>query len=386
MRQPQHAAPAAPSPLSVIARLVAAGIGVVLVVGLTATADAQKAAPASPQAVSDLTSDASLFADGSRLPQLAPAVRKPLPRVKQAAAPAHRKAPAPKRAVVKRWLPTGTGMWLHEWDRSNGGNAKAIVKRAKQNGITTLFVRGWSKRDGYEAPRALRALLPATKGTNIKVVVWEFVYLDNPVAEARRLAAEARIGVKGAPRVVAVAPDIETAAEGTHLNSARVLLYMKTLRAALPRNVSILATVPWPSEHRVGKFPYAATARYANAILPMTYWYNRSPVAVTAASVRFLRRYNRPIMPVGQGYDGRLDAPWLPAANIPKEVGAFLVTARRSKVRAVSLWSWQTASTPVWTKLSQARGVFKAPAARPRTQVVVPAAKPPVTSTGTPRG
>lgn len=367
MSQPEYAEPTAPTSLSIVARLIAAAIGFVLLADLSVTSHSAGGAPTPSSALrgqSLVLADPTLLADGSGLPRLAPPAPKPAS-VTHPARPSH-VAPAkarshaakPHRAVVRRWLPTGTGMWLHQWDRSNGGNAKAIVKRAKQNGITTLFVRGWSKRDGYEAPRALRALLPATKHTNIKVVVWEFVYLKNPVAEARRLAAEAKIGVRGAPRVVAVAPDIETAAEGTAINSRRVLLYMKTLRAALPRNVSILATVPWPSEHRVGKFPYAAAAKYANAILPMAYWYNRSPVAVTATSIRFLRRYHRPIMPVGQGYDGRLDAPWLPRANISKQVGAFLVTARRSKVRAVSLWSWQTASTAVWVKLSRARSVY----------------------------
>lgn len=368
MRQPQYAVETAPTSLSVIARLIAAAIGFVLVAGLTVTSHTADGLPHPVAALPEgslVGADSLLLADGSALPRLAPqpkrssGVAKPI-RPQRATAP-HTPTQVAKpahRAVVRRWLPTGTGMWLHQWDKSNGGDAKAIVKRAKQNGVTTLFVRGWSKRDGYEAPRALRALLPATKRTDIKVVVWEFVYLKDPVAEARRLAAEAKIGVRGAPRVVAVAPDIETAAEGTQINSRRVLLYMKTLRAALPRDVSILATVPWPSEHRVGKFPYAAAARYANAILPMAYWYNRSPAAVTATSIRFLRRYHRPIMPVGQGYDGRLDAPWLPPTNISSEVGSFLVTARRAKVPAVSLWSWQTASSSVWSKLSQARSGY----------------------------
>lgn len=373
MRQPQYAASAAPTSLSVVARLIAAGIGIVLLLGVAATAGGVRLAgrPSPLPVASPLSMDAGrdldgpglrsrLIAEGSAVPRLTAPSPAPATRAHPATSAMARPhvTTAKRRPVVRRWLPTGTGMWLHQWDRSNGGNPRAVVKRAQQNGITTLFVRGWSKRDGYEAPRALRALLPATKGTNIKVVVWEFVYLNNPVAEARRLAAEAKIGVNGAPRVAAVAPDIETAAEGTAINSRRVLLYMKTLRAALPRNVSILVTVPWPSEHRVGKFPYAAAARYANAILPMAYWYNRSPVAVTAASVRFLRRYHRPIMPVGQGYDGRLDAPWLPPANISKQVGAFLVTARQAKVPAVSLWSWQTAPTSVWRKLSQARSVY----------------------------
>ena len=373
MRTPQHASAALPPTNYELAmRCISALIGIVVVVGLTATLGGSTPTHRSvaPIPATSLSTE-RMMADSAVMPFPRAAAVPPPPVVKTAT-----KKPAKaaaRKAVVKRWLPTGTGMWLHEWDKSNGGNARRIVQRAKVSGVSTLYVRGWSKKEGWEAPKVLRQLLPATKHSNIKVVVWEFAYLKNPVAEARRLAAAAKVRVPGSPRVVAVAPDIETAAEGTYINSRRVMLYMSTLRRALPKDVSILATVPWPSEVRRGHYPYAATAHYANALLPMTYWYNRSPVTVTASSIRYLKRYHRPVMPVGQGYDGRLDAPWLPKANIAKQVGAFLVTARRAKVRAISLWSWQTASTPVWSKLSTARNVFKAPAAKhPTTKVVVP--------------
>jgi len=123
--------------------------------------------------------------------------------------------------------------------------------------------------------------------------------------------------------------------------------------------VAILATVPWPSEKRVGRYPYAATARYADALLPMAYWYNRSPAAVTATSMRYLHRFRRPIMPVGQGYDGRLDAPYLaPDHNPYASVRAFAVTARHHGARSVSLWSWQTTGVPQWQALFAARKLY----------------------------
>src|SRR6476660_6823391 len=51
--------------------------------------------------------------------------------VRRAAAPArHPSASHPAKKIVK-WLPTGTGMWIYQWDHSNGGRAAAVVKRAK---------------------------------------------------------------------------------------------------------------------------------------------------------------------------------------------------------------------------------------------------------------
>jgi hypothetical protein len=261
---------------------------------------------------------------------------------------------------LNRWLPTGTGMWLHDWSKTEGGNNRAVVARAKRVGLTTLFVRTGSTHDGWTGTPTLRALLPATRGSAIKVVAWDFPELQDPAGDARRLAKAAHFSCAGCPRVVGVAPDIETAAEGTKISEQAVDRYYTTLRRALPRDVSILATVPWPSEMRVGKYPYARTAMYADALLPMAYWYDRSPAAVTATSMAYLGRFHKPVMPVGQGYDSRIDAPYLAADPDPGgSVQAFLLTAKRRGARAVSLWSWQTTGGQQWSALARARSLFR---------------------------
>lgn len=281
---------------------------------------------------------------------------------------AHRVAPKAVKHVAaapKRWLPTGTGMWLHDYSRTEGGNGKAIVNRAVKSALTTLYVRTGSSHDGWTGTEPLRSILPATKGTSIKVVAWDFPTLVNPGADAVRLARAANAVCAGCPRVAAVAPDVETAAEGTRISDHAVAYYYAVLRKKLPRNIAILATVPWPSENRTGRYPYARTAKMSDALLPMAYWYNRSPQTVTATSMSFLARYRKPIMPVGQGYDARLDAPYLPADPHPgASVMTFLLTAHQHGARAVSLWSWQTTGTQQWAALTSAHTIF--PAVRKR--------------------
>jgi hypothetical protein len=287
------------------------------------------------------------------------------PAVTPAAKPASRRKAKARRVApavpiaVKRWLPTGTGMWLHDWAKTEQGNNGAVVGRAKRVGLSTLFLRTGSTHDGWTGTPTLRALLPATRGSGIKVVAWDFPELQDPEGDARRLARAAHFACGGCPRVAGVAPDIETAAEGTQISEQAVARYFTTLRRALPRDVPILATVPWPSEMRVGKYPYARTASYADALLPMAYWYNRSPATVTATSMAYLGRFRKPVMPVGQGYDGRIDAPYLAADPDPGgSVRAFLLTAKRRGARAVSLWSWQTTGSQQWSALARARALF----------------------------
>jgi hypothetical protein len=268
------------------------------------------------------------------------------------------------RTPVERWLPTGTGMWIHDWSRTEGGNGKKVVRRAKLAGLTHLFVQTGSSKKGWIGGKTLSQLMPATKDTNIKVIAWDFPKLVNPEADARRLARAAWWHKPGVPMVAAVAPDIETASEGTHATRGSIERYYRTLRKALPARVAILATVPWPSENRVNRYPYIRTARHADAIIPMAYWYNRSPSRVTRTSMRILQQYGKPVIPVGQGYDGRLDAPYLaPDPHPGKSVLAFVTAARMSGAQSISLWSWQTTGTQQWSALKAASKRY-APAVR----------------------
>jgi hypothetical protein len=276
----------------------------------------------------------------------APVAPPPAPAV---AAPSAPSVPAP------RWLPTGTGMWLHDWTRSEGGNAAAVVARAQASGFSHLYVQTGSTKKGWIGEEVLSQLLPATAGTGIKVIAWDFPKLIDPEVDAQRMVDAATWSRPGVPRVAAVAPDVETAAEGTRLSPDAVTRYYAHLRAHLPPEIAVLATVPWPSEKRTGFYPYAETAAHSDAFVPMAYWYNRLPGVVTETSMLWLAQFGLPVMPVGQGYDGRIDAPYLPPDPDPAaSVQAFVDAARRHGARSVSLWSWQTTGQPQWDVLARA--------------------------------
>lgn len=358
MPPPRHAA--APRPHEWSVRLLAALIIAVLATGLAATrSSARPTLAATPSSRVDLTTTVSPRVVSVRTPvavkpKAVKHAQKPVPAATKKARVAHRPAKPPQR-----WLPTGTGMWLHELDRSEGGNGAAIVRRAQDAGLTHLFVQTGSSKLGSIAERSLRAILPSTRGTGMKVIAWDFASLAQPEVDARRLASAARFTCGGCPRVAAVAPDVETAAEGTRINGSNVIRYYNELRKRLPSDVAILATVPWPSEVRVGTYPYASTAGRADAIIPMAYWYNRSPAQVTAQSMAYFSQFRKPVMPVGQGYDGRLDAPYLrPDLHPYLSVKSFLLTAKQWGAPAVSLWSWQTTGPNQWRALVTARRLF----------------------------
>ena len=71
--------------------------------------------------------------------------------------------------------------------------------------------------------------------------------------------------------------------------------------------------------------------------------------------MQWLSGFGKPVMPVGQGYDGRLDAPYLPEDPDPAgSVQAFVDAARAGGARSISLWSWQATGLPQWDVLVRA--------------------------------
>ena len=278
-----------------------------------------------------------------------------------AVAPSRAKAatkPAQRQAVTP-YVPRGTGMWIYQWGHTNGGNPGRIVARAKQVGLSTLYLRTGSSWDGFTAHRTLPALLRATRGTDVSVVAWDFPRLRHPVRDARRLARAARVGrTPAGPHVAAVAPDIETPSEGTFNAAWRVRLYLSVLNRRLPKGVTILSTVPWPSSYRRADYPYRAVAAQSDVLVPMAYWYNNPPGLVTSRSIRYLRQFHKPVTPVGQGYDGKLDVPSLHHNHLAREVPVFLRTAAQAGAPGVSIWSWQSAPSATWNALARARHLF----------------------------
>ena len=255
-------------PSSILLRLQALVLLGVLNVGIALVVSAERPT-ASPQLAASVAT-----ASGARgVPPRAAGVptTAPAPALTPAAprpAPVPVPVPATRRA---KYIPSGTGMWTYQWQATMGGNTTRVVTHAKKMGLSHIYVRTGTRKGGFDGAPLLSRLLPIAAQHDLKVIAWDFPMLENPVAEARRLAAAARYTAAGGTRVAAVAPDIETGAEGTVLTAGRVDQYYRALRSMLPADIAILATVPWPSENRVGRYPYAVTARYADAFIPMAY-------------------------------------------------------------------------------------------------------------------
>ena len=218
----------------------------------------------------------------------------------------------------------GTGMWIWQVPRSNGGSPTAIAARAKRHGITTVIIKA-AHGDRYWGQFS-RPFVAALKEQGLRVCAYGRLIGRNPAKEAMQAARAARTGAE------CFVIDAEVEYNGK-FRQART--YMTTLRRAVgPAYPVGFTSFPYVSLHR--RVPYSVFLGPGGAQynLPQMYWraIGGSPQKVFARTYRENKRFGRPIYPLGQVY------------NRPplSQISQFKRLAAAYKAPGVSWWSWQS--------------------------------------------
>jgi hypothetical protein len=249
-------------------------------------------------------------------------VRKPVPRN------------APLGGPLSGTAFDGSGMWIWYVSKSSGGSVPAIVAQAQQYGVKTVFVKssdGTSWWDQFNP-----TLIAQLKAGGLRVCAWQFVYGKSPGTEAALGARAAQTGAD------CLAIDAEGQYEGLY---AQAQTYIEDLRAAVGPNFPVsLASFPYVDYHPA--LPYSVFLGPGGAQFnqPQVYWkaIGTSPDTALAHTYQWNTVYGRPIVPLGQLYDG-------PSA---KDVQRFRALAAGYGAGGVSWWSWQSASQTGWTAIA----------------------------------
>jgi Putative peptidoglycan binding domain len=316
-------------------------------------------APARLQALA--TDDAGAGQPAGPTPGVVEATGGAGPAVPAAATPAPevRTIPASRGA-----LPIGKGMWIWTPERSEGGDAVAIVNRAKAVGLTHLYVRTGALKGGFIAADFLNRLLPVAHAANIRVYGWDFPYLNDIDGDVARAAAAANHLTPDGHRIDGFSADIELRSMGVNINNVTAFVYGQKLRAAVGRDFPLIATVPRPNPALVN-YPFAEIAAHFDALAPMVYWMHNEPAATVTDSIARLAHLQRPILPVGQAYDAAAEGG---PAGVPgrDQILAFMKAAEAAGAPSVSWWSWQHADQQAWDAVRDApEFVLTAGATRP---------------------
>ena len=244
---------------------------------------------------------------------------------------------------------SGKGMWIWQWSATEGGDAAAVVNRARADGLRQLWVRVGDSFDGFYGARELDALVPAAHRAGIAVLGWGFPYLYDPGADAARTRAALTWHAADGQSIDGFAADIEGPTEGVDLSGPRAAVYLALARPAAAGR-PLVGTVYAPLDSVWSTYPYAAMAPYVDAFTPMVYWECAQPSEAVAEALARLSPL-APVAPIGQAFSmagtpgARVDAP--DAAEITR----FLSTAWSSGAVGASFWSWQAADAAEWGAL-----------------------------------
>ena len=257
-------------------------------------------------------------------------------------------APAPWTSHVAAL--TGKGMWIWEWESTDGGDADKIVHQAVSAGLHQLWVRVGDSMNGFYGAEELDSLVPVAHAHGLAVIAWGFPYLWDPVGDAQWTTQILDWRAPDGQQVDGYSADIEEATEGVMLSAQRAAVYLELVRQAAGSRL-VVATVYPPSDASWdGGYPYQAMAPYVDAFAPMIYWECTDPGTDAALDVARLSTL-RPVHVIGQAFNfagdgGRAVSP------SGAEITEFLSASRRAGAIGASFWVWQDATPEEWAAVS----------------------------------
>lgn len=228
----------------------------------------------------------------------------------------------------------GDAMWIWQVSESEGGDAAAIVARAKAAGLSYVVVKAAQGVRWW--PQFSPELVAALQAGGLRVCAYQRALARQPAREARVLA---RAVGQGADCLVI---DAEIEYEGRYAQAER---YVDALRDAVGDAFPVaLTSFPYVHLHR--GFPYSVFLgeRGAQVTMPQIYWklLGTDPGRAFAATWPLNAIYGRPVRPIGQSFHRPSRAAIL----------RFRRLARAHGATGVSWWVWQHARPADWSALA----------------------------------
>jgi hypothetical protein len=249
-------------------------------------------------------------------------------------------------ATVTASMPIqGKGMWIWQFHKIGGGDPHRIVRAAVAQRLTHIYVRAGSSVAGLSGWKDIVRILPIAHRAGLKVIAWDFPYLHSPSKDVNRAKFVMNHTVKG-HRVDGFAADVETRSEGTVLTRTRARNYATWLRGSLPGKFLVLVP-PRPNSFTRSFYPYDLLVPKFDAVAPMVYWGSQRPDVATAQALSYLRKFGKPVAPIGQSFDmGPEGGP--KGAPKGRALLRFMNEARHYGAVGVSFWSWQHTPQRLW--------------------------------------
>jgi len=261
------------------------------------------------------------------------------------------------------WLAfSGDPMDDDGYDKSDVDQIVATATRAGLKAVELRMAYGAFDELTPAAKATVDRLIDGLVAHHVAVIGWT-VPRQNAFDDLARNAAVAAYRTPAGSAISGLAVDLERGDEflgDGPAGYAALSTYLATLRRAVGPHVLLVATIEDPFlEHLdATKFPYAAIARDADVLQPMTYWRMLGPwdsvakaQAAVAGSVGLVRRLAGRDVPIDVGAQtGVLGRRGAPPAD---ELAAAVEASRRAGAIGVTFYDWTGTGPAQWDAIAR---------------------------------
>ena len=243
----------------------------------------------------------------------------------------------------------GKWVWIWNWRRCDGGDAKAVADRLRRAGCTGAIVKAFDGPRWFDQLAPWREIARALRQQGLPAVgAWGYLYGADPAREAQRAIETVQYG-----EVDFLVLDVESEFK-TPAGAEAAFEICRRLRAALgPDYPLYFSTFAIARYHAA--FPFTVFRDHCAGALPQIYWnaFRRWPVdealAMTYEDYARLGISAERVLPVAGLYrEGTVNFP------LPQDVSRFAQVARDRGSPAVSFWSYEHMSDEMWEAVAAA--------------------------------
>jgi hypothetical protein len=258
-------------------------------------------------------------------------------------------------------FPSGKSIWIWVLEDCLAGDVNAIIQKCKDNGITSLIIKGADGNFGWS--QFTQELVDEIHSAGLKVYSWSYVYGGNPpagmesdpVTEANLVNTLLAMGVDG--HII----DAESEYEHSSNPAASATLMMTTIRQKHPD--AFIAYAPFPIVDDHTAFPYVQFNQFCDAVMPQVYWNDWQMSPADAVNWMYqqwskwqavwksanLPGNSLPIVPLGSFYDTNS------YTLTPADIQSFIQSV--AGYMAVSIWEFAHIIRPDCWNALQANNV-----------------------------
>ena len=247
----------------------------------------------------------------------------------------------------------GKGFYIWKIPYCEGGDPARIGLRAHEAKLSHVMIKiadGSSWPYNFDFNRnydMVPAVAAALREYGIQVWGWHYVRGDNPKNEAS-LAIQRMNELKLDGYIID--------AEGEYKKKGRDVaakIFMKEIRAGMPRTPIALSTYRYPRTHR--EFPYNEFLAKCDYSMPQVYFeqaHNPREQLDRTVEQYMALKYARPIIPTAPAY---ARGKWRPTTE---EITAFFEKAKELGLPGANAWSWDYSTRPEFQYLWDAVADF----------------------------